>query len=408
MNWLLYIICMFLIIVICVAVLYFDKGRFFRLSELFISRVKIYGLPKAVKKAVLISIYKFRNKFAICRDGFNDDIAHIAFAPTGGFGDYIISAKILEELLDIDKCEIDVYVEKINFGKAVYANRNHVNVLDYNDFEKNRNKYDLALLVEHFVHVKNLNAKRLKKLAPNIYSSAMYIKNNWDSLYINIDEQAYRERIRFDICRQKGLDRWTQLRMDEAFPVKEKSVYIPLLENAHDEWIKDDKSKEKYITVNFGTDVIQIGKTQLKMWPKASFESAIKNIKSKHPNIKIYQLGAIDAEKLKGCDEYILGQNIELVKWIIKGSICHVDCEGGLVHLATMLGTKCVVMFNVTPMHMYAYSQNINIKGDECDYCMGLSRDWAYKCIKGYDKCHSIASVEKVSAAVTDILKNAG
>ena len=40
-----------------------------------------------------------------------------------------------------------------------------------------------------------------------------------------------------------------------------------------------------------------------------------------------------------GIDFYVLGESIELTKYILRDSLCHVDCEGGLVHLATQLGT---------------------------------------------------------------------
>ena len=124
--------------------------------------------------------------------------------------------------------------------------------------------------------------------------------------------------------------------------------------------------------------------TQTKTWPREKYEELISLIKNKYKDIKIVQLGAIDGIKLKNIDYYVMGESLELTKWILKNSILHIDIEGGLVHLATQLGTKCAVIFGPTPMHMYAYDKNENIRNDICYGCMGCNENWAYKCYKGY------------------------
>ncbi len=73
---------------------------------------------------------------------------------------------------------------------------------------------------------------------------------------------------------------------------------------------------------------------------------------------------------------------MEVTKWVLKKSLLHIDCEGGLVHLATQLGTKCIVLFGPTPINMYAYPQNINLVSPKCSNCMGTHKDWAFSCIK--------------------------
>lgn len=111
----------------------------------------------------------------------------------------------------------------------------------------------------------------------------------------------------------------------------------------------------KYITINFGADVMRIGQTQLKLWPKENLEKFVNIFKNAYPDYQVVQLGSADATRIKNVDIYVLGKSIELTKWILKKSSCHVDCEGGLVHLATQFGTKCIVIFGPTPVHMYGY-----------------------------------------------------
>ena len=53
------------------------------------------------------------------REPCDRDLVLIAFYPTGGFGDYIISSKLLDELLLSVPCRIDVYCESTVFGNAI-------------------------------------------------------------------------------------------------------------------------------------------------------------------------------------------------------------------------------------------------------------------------------------------------
>ncbi|MBR5162824.1 MAG: hypothetical protein IKW79_02235, partial [Schwartzia sp.] len=65
----------------------------------------------------------------------------------------------------------------------------------------------------------------------------------------------------------------------------------------------------------------------------------------------------------------------ELVKYVLRNAVLHVDIEGGLVHLATQLGTKCAVLFGPTPVTFFGYPQNINIVSPRCAGCHGLYED---------------------------------
>ena len=64
-----------------------------------------------------------------------------------------------------------------------------------------------------------------------------------------------------------------------------------------------------------------------------------------------------------------MGESLELVKYVLKGSLLHIDCDSGLVHLATQLGTKCVVLFGQTSVWYFGYEQNINIVSKVCNSC---------------------------------------
>lgn len=193
-----------------------------------------------------------------------------------------------------------------------------------------------------------------------------------------------------------GLNRYTELCMGKAFTITDKQVKIPMCDEykeVFEKWIQE----KRYITINYGADEMRKGQKQLKMWSKEHYQKFAELMKEQSAGIEIVQLGGKDAEKIDGVDACILGERLEFVKWILKHSECHVDCEGGLVHLATQLGTKCIVLFGPTPLHMYGYEQNINLVSPICNNCMGLQEDWAYRC------CRTLESGEITPVCMKDI-----
>jgi len=330
----------------------------------------------------------------------------IAFYPTGGFGDYIISAKILEELLEISDCRITVFCEKQESGLAVYGNRERVRVENHDRFELTRYGYDIAFTIDHFVRINNIDWKRVKSLDPELYKRCRHLSDGGLRGLTGIDKQCFRETVRFRQCEVQKLNRWTELRMGGVFEIREQRIHIPLSREGFDLYKSLNIDNKAYITFNCGADAMRKTGTQTKVWDREYYGALARLIKEDHPEIKLLQLGSADSKRIGHMDEYFLGMDLELVKWIIKGSALHIDCEGGLVHLAVQLDTKCAVLFGPTPMHMYAYPQNINIHNGGCTWCMGTGADWAYKCLRGFDKppCMYDTTPEMVYSEIREYL----
>ena len=340
------------------------------------------------------------------RSKFYDDVVHIAFAPIGGLGDYIISAKILEELQDICTCEIDVFCDKKEFGQAIYGNRRNVYLRDYKEFDIIQNKYDLGLFIDHFVRVRGYKKKRVSLIAPVLAEKIELIQKKWIEIYPNIYNQAYRECIQFHRCKVLGLNRWTELRMAGAFSIANQKVYIPLQEEYKLFYEKQPYSKKRYITVNCSADTMRSEGVQTKIWNSENYEKLIDLVKMRYSDLQIIQIGDANSINIRNVNYRVLGESLELTKWIIKNSEIHIDCEGGLVHLATQLGTKCIVLFGPTPLHMYSYEENINLVAKECNSCMGIYDDWAYKCYRGCERpiCMMAISPELVMDSIINYL----
>lgn len=377
----------------------------------FFESCKSVGIVQSIKKAcaVVIGYLLASAKKCFQKVSFkNNNQKKIAFYPTGGLGDYIVSAKVLEEIQGyVPEVHIDVFVDKLQFGRAIYGNRDNVGLNEGILYELVKRKYALALRVEHFVHVDCFKKGVVKSWSPELLKRISYIVDNWRDLYVDIPQQCWRERIQFERCKVLGLDRWTELRMGYAFDVDSKYIQLPMLDEYKEKWNKRGYSPKSYITINYGTDIMRPNQIQLKMWNKESLEQLVHLVCQNIPNIKVIQLGSRDAKRIRGCDDYILGESIELTKWILKDSLCHIDCEGGLVHLAHQVGTKSIVIFGPTPIHMYAYKENYNLVFDGCNNCMGLYEDWAYKCFSGKEgQCVNMISPLKVFELIHRIDKS--
>ena len=86
--------------------------------------------------------------------------------------------------------------------------------------------------------------------------------------------------------------------------------------------------------------------------------------------------------KIENADRHFMNVDLELTKYILANSLLHVGCEGGLVHLATALGTKCLVLFGASGVDYFGYNRNINIASDVCFPCMYTMPDWT-DCLRG-------------------------
>ena len=319
----------------------------------------------------------------ISQNGKKDDILYISFYPTGGFGDYIISSKLLDEISKIVPCKIDVYCGNVTFGKAAYEGREKVEIFPINTFYSQMWKYDLALKVEHFIHIEKQNANKIAKINPIFMDKLNKLGHGYRTYYPDVEQQWFRENIHFRRCEIKGINRWTELSHEGIFKIEDQKTWIPMREEYKKRLQELGLNEKKYITLNRGADSMGRSKMQTKVWPLEHYNDFVMLFKNQYPDIEIVQVGASGNAKIRGVDKYILGESLEVTKWILKGSILHLDCEGGLVHLATQLDTKCAVVFGPTPKHFYEYPQNINMVYEGCNNCMGTHPEWAFECYKG-------------------------
>lgn len=160
-----------------------------------------------------------------------------------------------------------------------------------------------------------------------------------------------------------------------------------------------------YITISNGFDVNTVRhsgntKTATKVYPH--FQDLVYLLKHKFPHVKIVQIGNSSSLPLQGTDLNLVSKtSLPEAAAILKGSLLHIDNEGGLVHLARTLGTQCCVIFGPTDLEYFGYEANINIPPAECGNCWWMEPTWMSRCIRGFSKPQCLSNRTPVYIAET-------
>lgn len=307
---------------------------------------------------------------------------NVAFYITGGLGDCIIRKRVFTAFLELLKqvnMNVVIYTEAhsqphINALFTEYAGR-YALKLGMKTFVEEAGQYDLSVYIGYFLRIFSLNVYRWEKYAPGIWLELQILQAYWEKYDLDVSHDVD-NGIHFARCAIKHQNCYTAYDSNGILDMSDWHVTIPLDMRYEAQWKQLDLSR--YITLSYGWGLNDNEKEKVpnKIWPFPYYEKLIELLRDRFCDIQIVQLGVRDSRKLSGASRYVFGQNIELVKHILCKSQLHIDCEGGLVHLASQLGTKCAVMFGPTPKHYFGYACNINISAGSCKNCCYLEKDF--------------------------------
>jgi ADP-heptose:LPS heptosyltransferase/2-polyprenyl-3-methyl-5-hydroxy-6-metoxy-1,4-benzoquinol methylase len=128
----------------------------------------------------------------------------------------------------------------------------------------------------------------------------------------------------------------------------------------------------KYVTINNSS----AGGFQTKNWKSAYWKDVTTYLRKL--NIVPIQIGEKTDFPIEGAERF-LGTIFETVA-LIKGAYFNISCEGGIVHLARVVGVKSIVLFGPTTMHVFEYKENINIRSNVCKPCWWRTLTWYHTC----------------------------
>lgn len=309
-----------------------------------------------------------------------------------GFGDAIISKKIIVTLgrLAGPKCRIDIYVHDntYNFVRGLFLDVPFVKKIykeSVYSFSRYFQSYDLSIIPLYILAISHFDfdslVRKNKSFAERMAELKKYLDNSGLKNRHPLDNSILYAR-----AEKLGQNAYTVHSHGGILPIEDTKVDIPLLpefEEAYRNLFSQDKDFN-FITLNYGWGMNKHNDAFVpcKIWPYEYYCRLASMIKEKYPSIRLVQIAKGEAPRIPSTDMILKDLDMEVLKYVLRYSLLHIDSEGGMVHLATQLGTKCLVAFGPTPVHFFGYESNINVVSKKCSDCCFLHEDFA-SCFRG-------------------------
>jgi hypothetical protein len=170
----------------------------------------------------------------------------------------------------------------------------------------------------------------------------------------------------------------------------------------------------QYVTIHNGFDRTYIerdydnGYESTKSLPLQTWIEIVKSLTS--AGFQTVQLGLSNETAIPGISLDLRGvTSFSEMAFVLKGAQCHIDTEGGLVHVARRVNQRAVVMFGPTSDKLFGYDENINLASRSCGDCWWTREDWIRQCPRGTrgPECMLEHSAASVVAAVKSIAASA-
>ena len=320
---------------------------------------------------------------------FDSDEVSIAFTLGAGLGDCIMAKKVFEAIVELaPRCVFDLFYREERhkvYAEAFYGGNKNINLIllrdeNYEEFFQN---YDLVYWVvgSHYIQFEHVNSQILQAMAPALFESIVKIhRYNQKNIHgVGLPYMiAFRDMMMAHILHKSCYE---FLSCEGALPIRDDKVEILLNPNYQSKF--NILGLDNYITTYTDIDIKRKDNPKNKVWPLHCLREYVARMKKRYPSVEIVQVGGAGDIKIENADRHFLSDDLELMKYILANSLLHVGCEGGLVHLATQLGTKCVVLFGAQSVDYYGYTRNINLVSEVCSPCLNISPDWSV-CLRGF------------------------
>lgn len=299
----------------------------------------------------------------------------IAVKFNSALGDNVIRKSVVEALARLAPgCAIDIYSPVASsVVRSLYYGCDYIHALIDDGgwlYQSLMKKYDLALRIEILQANVDWLGEGLTKRNPKLHEAMQAYQEHFHGEAADADESTF-----LNVNRALFLGQNCYTIFDGGvLGIKKMRTNVKL----------DPSFQERYAALGVGVSYITFGcaagagtsaKTGgYKQWPLERWQEFVQGFKEGHPSIKVVQLGAKGVSRLQGTDVYLLGEDLRLVQYVLQGAFCHVDIESGLVHLATQLETRCVVLMGPTQQEFWCYPQNVHVTKGNCSSCCGLYR----------------------------------
>ncbi len=348
--------------------------------------------------------------------GLLDTQMNVGFLLKGGLGDIVVIANYIykfRQKYGYENLRIDVFIHNSYNSAKVVLYDGHIidHLYPEQGYENSFREYDVFMEISRYPDVKKRDLKKMELMMPELLE------------YVYLCERFRSENSRFfthagitdgQSAMVSIINNKKRIHQPDVYGflgVQEEYEYdIPAMEDEYEFLADLDLKSRRFITINRGVDT-NYTKSSIKLWPQFYYNTLVRLLKKKYPDIVLVQLGSSyeRCQTLEGIDLDLIGKtNLEQVKVLLKHSLVHIDGEGGMVHLRHALkGGRSVVMFGPTSSEFFGYSENENIVGNGCDtWCEWAVNNWQEGCLRGYSNAPCMLSIipEKVMLSVDKII----
>lgn len=325
-----------------------------------------------------------------------------------------------------DVCMTRVFIKKLREvvpDASIWFAYDHKNIVDmvFSDglidgFYPNKylpEEFDLVISGCHLLMYDFINRSRIEKLAPQllpVIEKGLDVQRCFKPF---ATYTPYLDGQLAEIAIAHGGSRITNLGWFSGVDVHQNGPAPLALDAAttHQTLCKLGLSDQTYITIHDGinphTDPSHSDRTR--NWPRSYWQELVKQIKQEFPGLKIVQLGGETSVPFDFVDISLVGKtSIADLPHILKNAHLHIDGESGMVHLANLTQTPCVVLFGPSKAAYLGYSRNTNIQAPFCGGCMNISKHWMTQCVLGYPpekQCLASITPKQVFEAVKTLLE---
>jgi ADP-heptose:LPS heptosyltransferase len=321
------------------------------------------------------------------------DRIQVALVVSGGIGDLLKSTHLVAAISDQFSCDVTIVTAQRAVGQVV-AHNPYVNnilvsaqadVLVLADELRHIPVFDLVVVWKYLVEYIIPQGSRLSRsIIRSLESESSALRkvmerycflHGWPLFNSAFSRDAARLGLSaMNVsCATSGLHR-RSLDKIPFFPGKQSlRVIAPFL-------------TKSYVTIHHGFDLnclpSKTRNTDYYSTKNISIQQWIDIVSLlREEGIEVVQLGVIEEQKIDGVNYYLNGlTSLEETGLLLKHGLCHIDTEGGLVHLANAVHARCVVLFGPTPVSFFAYSQNINLEPSGCKACWFATETWMIEC----------------------------
>ena len=344
----------------------------------------------------------------------------VAFHVIGGLGDHLLSARFIRDFATTaGPIKFDIYTKRPALAEWVFqdvpgiANILHVS----SDIKWLRRQYVLFMDAIGYLAVRHADPKRLTKpgherLQRLHQSTLEHVPKLRKFTRLHPDLDGYLGHY----VATKGFKRHNFLHHMAGIDYPGDTLSLPTDEDALQTF---GLAGKPYITVSNGYDdatEVPPGQVVTKVYPFHA--EVVSRLKRDYPGLTVVQIGAGNSTPIDTADFSLVGKTtLSQAAALIQHAQFHLDNEGGLVHLARALGTRCCVVFGPTLPSYFGYEANLNIAPRECGACWWMEGRWMTHCVKGsalppcmytQSPLDVVAQIEQTFAAQLHALRGSG